>query len=660
MFYPKNSVIHRETKTHLLSTMALLEIIQKKFVKMGAFAKIVRLLPKISLLLTLFSIVFMITLPLDGQYRRTYISENALMPGQAHAFFRESEWNHVRGYRNEVVNMMNLPLTERNLILRNLLDSMGYKTDILNFTDPITGVEKPTLYAIYHVPKGDDTEAMVLTSPWYNDDNELNIGSISMTLGLARYFRRLSIWAKNIIIVFPEDGGLVLRNWVDSYHTSLDHTGGSIECALVIDCPTSSDYIGFIELEYSGVNGQLPNLDYINTIVQVSDNEGIKVSLNGTPFGQLWTNDYFSRLNSMINGVFDIASAGILMKKDHECFSGWNIQSITLRGKEGDSIDITSFGRVVESTFRSVNNLLEKFHQSFFFYLLLGPKTFVSIGMYLPACGLSSASFLIGSLNSWINGDNKLTNFFRVQTNQLIYSSLTFIFFLTIVTSFGIYTSNLSSNLSMNEYETLTYNYFIYPLLLLSILPIIIKIFRIKINVNLDYLRTLNSMVLFFLGYALIGLMVLHFPLSFILSIILSPLNFIRYTNKKVILKKVCQNSLLLFLTCPSVWLMIFSVLTKFHFKFDDVRNLMQYFTYPLLQREIQKLIDFVNDTPIAEFVIAPIELFARLITCYKEIQCWTWIIVCFTWIPVWINMVIISCLNINKQPEIDEEKKNI
>ena len=58
---------------------------------------------------------------MDGQYRRTYISENALMPGQAHSFFRESEWNHVRGYRNEVVNMMNLSLIERNNKLQELL-----------------------------------------------------------------------------------------------------------------------------------------------------------------------------------------------------------------------------------------------------------------------------------------------------------------------------------------------------------------------------------------------------------------------------------------------------------------------------------------------------------------------------------------------------------
>jgi glycosylphosphatidylinositol transamidase len=635
--------------------MALLEALQKKLVKTGTIYKLIKQLPRISLLFTIFSIVFMLILPMDGQYRRTYISENALMPGQAHSFFRESEWNHVRGYRNEVVNMMNLSLIERNNKLQELLNNMGYKTDILEYIDPETGISKPTLYAIYHVPKGDDTEAMVITSPWYSDSNELNVGALSMNLGLARYLRRLSIWAKNIIIVFPEDGGNVLKNWVDSYHTTLENTGGSIESAIVIDCPTSSDYIGFIELEYVGINGQLPNLDFINTIVQNADNELVKISINGTPYGQLWTDDYFSRLSSMLNGIFDIASAGILNVKDHQYFSGWNIQAVTIRGKEGDSNDITSFGRIIDSTLRSVNNLLEKFHQSFFFYLLFGTRSFVSIGMYLPASGLSSASFLISSINSWVSGNNlsinvinNLNNFNKIQTKSLVFASLTFILIIFISTIFGILTSNLINNLN---YFKLTYNYFIIPLLTILILPIINKF-----KINSDYLRSLNTIVLFFIGYTLIGLMILNFSLSLIIGIILSPINFIKYsTNYSIKLK--LKNILLLILSCPAIWLIIFSILHKLNFQLDKIRNLIQFFEFSLLQKEIQNMIDLYKEIEFNDLINAPVELFIGLINGYKKVQCWTWLFICVTWIPAWISMVIIA--SFQTYPQVEYNKKN-
>lgn len=37
--------------------------------------------------------------------------------------------------------------------------------------------------------------------------------------------------------------------------------------------------------------------------------------------------------------------------------------------------------------FRKLNNLLERLHQSYFFYLLPSLSRFVSIGLYMPAFG---------------------------------------------------------------------------------------------------------------------------------------------------------------------------------------------------------------------------------------------------------------------------------
>ena len=57
--------------------------------------------------------------------------------------------------------------------------------------------------------------------------------------------------------------------------------------------------------------------------------------------------------------------------------------------------------RVVEGIFRSLNNLLERFHQSFFFYLLPGTERYVSIGLYMiPFAILTSAGLVKISLHT--------------------------------------------------------------------------------------------------------------------------------------------------------------------------------------------------------------------------------------------------------------------
>ena len=50
-----------------------------------------------------------------------------------------------------------------------------------------------------------------------------------------------------------------------------------------------------------------------------------------------------------------------------------------------------------------MNNLLERLHASFFFYLLVGRDTFMKIGSYLPSAVLISTAMLFGGLGEWVN-----------------------------------------------------------------------------------------------------------------------------------------------------------------------------------------------------------------------------------------------------------------
>lgn len=45
-------------------------------------------------------------LPLDSYSRRTYISENALLPGQVHTYFAGSDQNVFRAYKHEVDRLL--------------------------------------------------------------------------------------------------------------------------------------------------------------------------------------------------------------------------------------------------------------------------------------------------------------------------------------------------------------------------------------------------------------------------------------------------------------------------------------------------------------------------------------------------------------------------
>lgn len=65
-------------------------------------------------------------------------------------------------------------------------------------------------------------------------------------------------------------------------------------------------------------------------------------------------------------------------------FYRFGIEAVTLEGfnKTGKNSEANFYqvGRVVESMVRSLNNLLERFHQSYFFYLLPSTSRYVSIG----------------------------------------------------------------------------------------------------------------------------------------------------------------------------------------------------------------------------------------------------------------------------------------
>ncbi|KAH8726648.1 Gaa1-like protein [Phaeosphaeriaceae sp. PMI808] len=351
--------------------------------------RILKLPPYLSALCIVVGIAWLLVLPLNEYSRKTYISENALLPGQVHTYFTGSEHDVFRAYRHEVHEMNDKSVEERSNALEAIFLEQNLKVATQN-------------------PRSDATEAIVLIGAWKNMNDEVNTSGVALVLTLARYFKRWSLWSKDIIFLVPADSTIGPQAWVDAYHNGHDERyveslrikSGALQGAVAIDYPAGpwGHRYDKLHVVYDGINGQLPNLDLVNTAVQIADGQmGIDTAIQ-----HMFHHDdgYKQRLTTMLRGMLSQALGHAT--GPHSSFIPYHVDAITLTTVGDGWHDEMSLGRTVESLFRSLNNLLEHFHQSFFFYLLLHSKRFVSIGTYLPAAMLIALNFSISAMALWV------------------------------------------------------------------------------------------------------------------------------------------------------------------------------------------------------------------------------------------------------------------
>jgi glycosylphosphatidylinositol transamidase len=375
--------------------------------------RILKLPPYLSFLCIVVGVVWLFLLPLDDYSRRTYISENALLPGQVHTYFGGSEGNVLKAYRHEVEALADKDNYEINDKLEGILRGIGIKVGRQNYTYHSAGEAfvGENIYGILQAPRGDATEAIVLVAAWKSIDGLLNKNGVALALTLSRYFKRWSLWSKDIIIVFPPDSKTGTQAWTDAYHDSHDTShvaslplkSGALQGAIALDYPREQRF-ETLHVIYDGTNGQLPNLDLINSISNIAGGQ-----MSMPPFIQRMrrhSGRYPDRLTTMLRGMLNQGlgyAAG-----PHSSFIPYHVDAVTLQPSGEGWQDEMAMGRVVEGTFRSLNNLLEHLHQSFFFYLLMQKDRFVSIGTYLPSAMLLAANFTIMAIFMWVKSGQAL------------------------------------------------------------------------------------------------------------------------------------------------------------------------------------------------------------------------------------------------------------
>lgn len=359
-------------------------------------------------------VAWLLLLPLNDYSRQTYVSENAILPGQVHTYFGGSEHNVFRAFRQEMYDYRDGTEEERNAGIGRIMRESGLKVAEQPYTYHAAGEEVTgtNVYGILQGPRADATEAMVIMAGWKNFEGLVNYSGVALVLTLARYFSRWSIWSKDIIVIVSPESTYGPIAWVDAYHSTapietatrnisaLPLKAGALQAAVAIDYPVGPWGHRFdkIDIQYDGLNGALPNLDLLNTVVSVASGQmNIGCSLHGISSHK---DTYEDRLRTIAAGLAT-QSLGHATGP-HSAFMPYHIDAITLRTMGDGWHDEMSLGRVTESVTRSINNLLEHLHQSFFFYILLNSNRFVSIGNYLPAAMLIAGSFTISALALWV------------------------------------------------------------------------------------------------------------------------------------------------------------------------------------------------------------------------------------------------------------------
>ncbi|XP_052060128.1 glycosylphosphatidylinositol anchor attachment 1 protein-like [Mytilus californianus] len=351
---------------------------------------------------------------------RTYFSENALLPGLVeNEFYPELDMESLVQEYNEQLQK------EKNNVPRKWVAdqfiALGLDTYIQNYTIlyPLQltrgkSVPGQNVYGILRARRASSTESIVLSMPLRQKESDMpsTTGSMVLMLALAKYFRQKPYWAKDIIFLATDHEQFGMQAWLNGYHDiSSDYISpgdlmgrsGSIQAALNLEIPDSN--LKHLDIKIQGLNGQLPNLDLVNLVVRLCQRERVEVSIHKQKdyYDAESVDGYKHSLKTMMKMMWSHASG--VPTGNHGLFHRYHIEAVTIEGitkRKGHHISLAKTGRVIEGIFRSLNNLLERFHQSFFFYILPATERYISIGLYMPPFGLICAAGLIKAVAIWI------------------------------------------------------------------------------------------------------------------------------------------------------------------------------------------------------------------------------------------------------------------
>lgn len=366
-----------------------------------------------------------LALPYRNFSENHYHSENALLTGMQETKYGWGERRHAEHVNEQILKMQETSGKQgvQDFII-TLMKNGGmpaYRQEFsFKYPLPTTDDLKPVyevkngsnVYGYVRAGRAASTESIVLNIPISQDDFNYGIG-IALVLG--GLIRDQPYWAKDIVLLFSDMGYIGSQAWLQSYYDikssdfikadPLQERAGAILAAVNLETPHIPSYIN---VEVVGNNGQLPNLDLVNVVAKLCAQYGITVQFGGIPHSNFHDpmENYVNSLKTVLKMMSKQAKG--FTDINHSTFLQHNIQSLTIQGKRRGDYGPVTIGTVVELTFRSLNNLLEKLHHSYFFYLISARDRFISIVLYMPALGLILLAPTLKALMIWRDRDKSM------------------------------------------------------------------------------------------------------------------------------------------------------------------------------------------------------------------------------------------------------------
>ncbi|KAI9570458.1 Gaa1-like protein [Boletus coccyginus] len=399
----------------------------------NAAALIYRHLPKITTALLAAGYLWMVLIPILPLSQGVYIDENALQPAQVNTNWN---WQDVHQadlylYHLESLRDRNATSEQRATFIRDEFAKLGLAAATQNYTfmtssGNFSGVNA---YALMNSPRASGSEAIVVSASWLSEvgAEPYNLRGIATVIALAGFLKNYSLWAKDIIFVIGDNYLDGTYAWLNAYHGTipqnldtdlLELTSGVIWNALNIDY--SGHSFSHLGVFFEGLNGRLPNQDLINSLRLISHYTGSvplvlydHLELHDVPQSSLLANapEFMKRspqlreLEYRARNVKRHVSYQARGRPSgpHGLFHRFRIDAITLYAVPADGPHgFFALGRIIESTLRTSNNLLERLHASFFFYILTTPGTFMKIGVFLPSAVLVGVAMIFWGLGQWV------------------------------------------------------------------------------------------------------------------------------------------------------------------------------------------------------------------------------------------------------------------
>ncbi|KAM7348018.1 glycosylphosphatidylinositol anchor attachment 1 [Cochliomyia hominivorax] len=361
----------------------------------------------------------------------TYLSENALSPGLVYPEIKQDSSRWAQQLVDELkAERETHKSTTPHAWIAAKMKQIGLETYVHNYTlrYPFAGGKEfhgKNVYGILRAPRTSSTEGLVFSAPYrppssYHTDIT---ASVPVLLAFADFARKKNYWAKDIIFLVTEQEQLGMHAFLEAYfNTKMDESAkkstflnygnlparaGSLQAALNIEVQDLD--IDYIDVKIEGLNGQLPNLDMFNLVQRITAREGIISGYKQTPLKKRRSSHYTSVEGNIKNLLLMLLSQTTgVPNGNHGLFHRHRIESLTLEAVKRPNTGSNRYNgalpllKTIEGISRSLNNLLERFHQSYFFYILAQNDRFVSIGDYMPCLVLLVVPLFIKSFLIWL------------------------------------------------------------------------------------------------------------------------------------------------------------------------------------------------------------------------------------------------------------------